>query len=295
MNKNIFLLISLLIITSCSKKTFSSFKVGIIADCQYCNCEVKWGRHYKKAPQRLKEAVATLNKDSLVYTIHLGDFIDQKMKSLDSVLPTWNTLKSKSYHVLGNHDFDVGETNKERIIKKLNLKNRYYSFIENDWRFIVLDGNDLSFYGSTSKEKKQQTDSIFNVLKDKDLPYLKKWNGALSTAQIKWIKEELDKAVKENQKVGFYCHFPIYPVDNDNLWNREQFLALIKPYKNVKIFFNGHNHNGAYEFINNVHYLTFKGMVDTENTSAFAKVKFYKDTIYVQGFEREPSRKLVIK
>ena len=36
-------------------------------------------------------------------------------------------------------------------------------------------------------------------------------------------------------------------------------------------------------------------MVDTENTSAFAKVKFDKDAIFVEGFEREPSRKLVIK
>jgi hypothetical protein len=70
---------------------------------------------------------------------------------------------------------------------------------------------------------------------------------------------------------------------------------LIKPYKNVKIFFNGHNHAGAYEFVNNVHYLTFKGMVDTENTSAFAKVKFNKNAIYVEGFDREPSRKLTIK
>lgn len=295
MNKNIFLLISLLIITSCSKKIYTPFKIGIIADCQYCNCQIKWDRHYKKAPQRLKDAVKTLNNDSLKYTIHLGDFIDQKMSSLDSVLPTWNTLKSKSYHVLGNHDFDVGETNKERILKKLNLKNRYYSFIENDWRFIVLDGNDLSFYGTTSRDKKRQTDSIFNVLKEKNLPYLKRWNGALSNTQIKWIKTELDKAIKKNQKVGFYCHFPIYPIDNDNLWNRDQFLSIIKPYKNVKIFFNGHNHNGAYELVDNVHYLTFKGMVDTENTSAFAKVKFGKDTIHVQGFEREPSRKLVIK
>lgn len=295
MNKNIFLLISLLIIASCSKKIYTPFKVGIIADCQYCNCQIKWDRHYKKAPQRLKDAVKTLNNDSLKYTIHLGDFIDQKMSSLDSVLPTWNTLKSKSYHVLGNHDFDVGETNKERILKKLNLKNRYYSFIENDWRFIVLDGNDLSFYGTTSRDKKRQTDSIFNVLKEKNLPYLKRWNGALSNTQIKWIKTELDKAIKKNQKVGFYCHFPIYPIDNDNLWNRDQFLSIIKPYKNVKIFFNGHNHNGAYELVDNVHYLTFKGMVDTENTSAFAKVKFGKDTIHVQGFEREPSRKLVIK
>ena len=63
----------------------------------------------------------------------------------------------------------------------------------------------------------------------------------------------------------------------------------------MKLFFNGHNHAGAYEFVNNVHYVTFKGMVDTKNTSAFAKVKFKKDTVFIKGFDREVSRKLVIK
>lgn len=295
MKKLLLFLVLLTIGFACKSSKNESFKIGVISDCQYCNCDVKWDRYYKKSPQRLKEAVAELNKDSLSYTIHLGDFIDQKMASLDSILPTWNSLKSNTYHVLGNHDFDVDELNKEKIISKLNLQNRYYSFIQNDWRFIVLDGNDLSFHGAISSDKKQQTDSLFNLLKNKNLPYVKKYNGALSNTQLKWIKSELELATKQNQKVGFYCHFPIYPIDQHNIWNREQFLSLIKPYKNVKLFFNGHNHAGAYEFVDNVHYLTFKGMVDTENTSAFAKVKFSKDTVFVEGFEREPSRKLVIQ
>lgn len=295
MKKIIFLAVLSIILFSCNKEKNTSFKIGVIADCQYCNCDIKWDRYYKKAPQRLKEAVATLNKDSLNYTIHLGDFIDKDYNSLDSILPTWQNLKSKSYHVLGNHDFEVQDSLKLNVLEKLNIKKRYYSFVKKDWRFIVLDGNDLSFYGTTSKEKAQQTDSLFNQLKDKSLPYLKKWNGGLSNKQINWIQQELDKAVQENQKVGFYCHFPIFPVDQHNIWNREQFLSLIKPYKNVKLFFNGHNHAGAYELVDNVHYLTFKGMVDTENTSAFAKVKFEKDTVFIEGFEREISRKLVIK
>lgn len=295
MKKIIFLAILSIILISCSKEKNTSFKIGVIADCQYCNCDIKWDRYYKKAPQRLKEAVAILNQDSLKYTIHLGDFIDKDYNSLDSVLPTWKNLKSKSYHVLGNHDFEVQDSLKVKVLEKLNIKKRYYSFIENDWKFIVLDGNDLSFYGTTSKEKAQQTDSLFNQLKDKNLPYLKRWNGGLSNTQLNWIQQELDNAVQENQKVGFYCHFPIFPIDEHNIWNREQFVSLIKPYKNVKLFFNGHNHAGAYEFVDNVHYLTFKGMVDTENTSAFAKVKFEKDTVFIEGFEREVSRKLVIK
>ncbi|AOW17192.1 phosphoesterase [Polaribacter vadi] len=295
MKKIILFTILSMMLFSCDKEKKSSFKIGVIADCQYCNCDIKWDRYYKKAPQRLKEAVATLNKDSLNYTIHLGDFIDKDYNSLDSILPTWKTLTSKSYHVLGNHDFEVQDSLKEKVLEKLNIKKRYYSFVEKDWRFIILDGNDLSFYGTTSKEKAHQTDSLFNQLKDKNLPYVQKWNGALSNKQLNWIQQELDKAVQQNQKVGFYCHFPIFPVDQHNIWNREQFLSLIKPYKNVKLFFNGHNHAGAYEFVDNVHYLTFKGMVDTENTSAFAKVKFENDTVFVEGFEREISRKLVIK
>lgn len=293
--KNLIIWIFVLGCLSFSTSNYAQLKFGVIADCQYCDCEVKWDRYFKKAPKRLKEAVQVLNQDSLSYTIHLGDFIDKQIWSLDSILPTWKRLKSKSYHVLGNHDFDVGQVNKEKVIRKLNLKNRYYSFIESDWRFIVLDGNDLSFYGTTTVLKKQQTDSLFNKLKDKNLPYLKKWNGGLSNKQLQWIKGELDKAVVENQNVGFYCHFPIYPIDHHNIWNRDQFVSLIKPYKNIKIFFNGHNHAGAYAFKNNIHYVTFKGMVDTENSSAFAKVRVTKDSIFIKGFGREITRKLSIK
>jgi manganese-dependent ADP-ribose/CDP-alcohol diphosphatase len=294
--KKYFLLLAIsLCVESCIENKETSFKIGVISDCQYCDCNVKWDRYYKKAPQRLEEAITVLNKDSITYTIHLGDFIDKNFESLDRILPLWGKLESPSYHVLGNHDFEVKDSLKEEVIKKLNLKKRYYSFVEKDWRFIVLDGNDLSFHGALTVAKKEQTDSLFNLLKDKELPYLKKWNGALSSNQLSWIKAELDFAVKNNQKVGFYCHFPIFPIDQHNIWNREQFLSLIKPYNNVKIFFNGHNHAGAYQIENNVHYLTFKGMVDTENTSAFAKVQFNKDTIIIEGYHREPSRKLVIK
>ncbi|WP_299667987.1 metallophosphoesterase [uncultured Polaribacter sp.] len=295
MKKIIFLITILISIQSCQNSKDTSFKIGVISDCQYCNCDVKWDRYYKESPKRLKEAVKTLNKDTLKYTIHLGDFIDKNFKSLDSILPTWQNLKSPSYHVLGNHDFEVKDSLKKEVLKKLNIKNRYYSFIENDWRFIVLDGNDLSFYGALTETKKQQTDSIFDLLKDKDLPFVKKWNGALSNTQLKWIQKELDKALEKNQKVAFYCHFPIFPIDQHTIWNRAQFLSVIKPYKNVKLFFNGHNHAGAYQEVDNVHYLTFKGMVDTENTSAFATVNFDKDTVTINGFYREPSRKLVLK
>mgnify|MGYP000383261743 CR=1 FL=1 len=293
MKKLVFLLI---LCFGCNSKENSNFEIGIIADCQYCNCETAGKRFYRNSPDKLKYAVETLNTKKLDYTIHLGDFIDRDFKSFDAVLPIWNSLNMQKYHVLGNHDFSVSDSLKNESIKKMGIKNRYYSFTKNNWRFIVLDGNDLSFHGAISEIKKQQTDSLYQLLQPKKLPNLQKWNGGLSLTQLNWVKNELETAKANNQNVGFYCHFPAAK-DGEvhNLWNYKQFLALIDNYKNVKFYFNGHNHNGDYLLKNGVHHLTFKGMVDTEDMSAFASATITQDSIFIQGHGREPSRRLKIK
>ncbi|MEK9784277.1 MAG: hypothetical protein VW312_06495, partial [Opitutales bacterium] len=48
-------------------------------------------------------------------------------------------------HVLGNHDFEVADEYKELVPKKLGMPSKYYDFKIKNWRFICLDGNDLSF------------------------------------------------------------------------------------------------------------------------------------------------------
>jgi predicted phosphodiesterase len=272
----------------------TDFRIGLIADCQYCDCETRGKRHYRASKDRLAEAVKTLNNFNLKYTIHTGDFIDRDFKSYDTLLPIWNQLKSKKYHVLGNHDFEVEETLRSSIFEKLNIQNRYYSFSEGNWRFIVLDGNDLSFHGGLTEEKKKQTDSLYNSLKDEDLEYMQKWNGGLSQMQLNWVKSELELATKNKERVGFYCHFPIYPEEIHNLWNRKDLMDLISQYSCVKLYINGHNHAGAYEAINGIHFLTLKGMVETADNSSFAMATFSKDTVLIRGYGREISRKLVI-
>ncbi len=293
------ILIALILLIGCETKSREkpvdmSFRIGIIADCQYCYCETGGERHYKKSPQRLADAVNKLNHYNLKYTIHLGDFIDRDFNSYDTLIPIWNQLKSKKYHVLGNHDFQVSDSLKANIFEKLDIKDRYYSFTQNNWRFIVLDGNDLSFQGSLSEIKKKQTDSLYNSLKDKDLEYLQTWNGGLSKEQLNWVESELILATNNNENVGFYCHFPIYPEEIHNLWNRNDLIEIISKYPCVKLYFNGHNHAGGYEAQKGIHFLTFKGMVNTKNNSSFATATFSKDTVLITGFGRETSRKLVI-
>ncbi|WP_231962808.1 hypothetical protein [Polaribacter sp. KT25b] len=52
--KKLLILFLQISITNCSKKTI--FKVGVIAECKYCDSAIKWNRYYKILPQRLKDA-----------------------------------------------------------------------------------------------------------------------------------------------------------------------------------------------------------------------------------------------
>lgn len=271
-------------------KAESNFKIGIVSDCQYCNCDMKSNRYYKNSTFKFNNAINEFNNHDLDYTIHLGDFIDRDFNSFDSVLPIWNTLKSEHYHVLGNHDFSVEDILKESVPEKMGMKSRYYSIKRNNWRFIVLDGNDLSFFGTTSNKKKQETDSLYNLLKSNGYKNIQTWNGGLSLEQLKWVQDELNSSVVENEKVGFYCHFPVDEKDTTHsLWNYDQFLKLIDHYSNVKFYFNGHNHAGGYFARNGVHFLTFKGMVDYADSTAYSVATISKDTIFIKGYGREKS------
>jgi len=297
------LFVATLSFVNCKKEVpakSESFSIGIISDCQYCDCDIigHYGgadRYYKKAKFRLQEAVDELNKHDLEFTIHLGDFIDKDFSSFDTINPIWDQLKSKSYQVLGNHDFSVADSLKSKVPAKMGMTDRYYSFELNGWKFIVLDGNDVSIHGAPTKEKLKEAEELLAQATSDSLPYAKFYNGALGSEQLDWIKTELDDATAKNLNVCFFDHFPIAPVTELNLWDTNKFLALVKNYDNVKLFLNGHDHAGAYDKVNDVHYVTFKGMVDTENTNTFASIKFTKDSAIVHGFGREESRSLKLK
>ncbi len=301
MTRTLLLILPWFILVGCSQKKkiaseFPEFGIGVVADCQYCNCKSSDVRFYRQSPMRLREAADTLNAYPLDYTIHLGDFIDQGFSSFDTVAPIWAALKSDRFHVLGNHDFSVADSLKPLVFEKMELNNRYYRIVRNKWRFIVLDGNDLSLHGALTDSKKQQTDSLFNLMEGKNLPNVLPWNGGLSNDQLNWVENQLKLATLNEERVGLFCHFPALGTsDSHNLLNYKQLLNLINKNDCVKFYFNGHNHAGDYIENDGVHYLTFKGMVDTQDSTSFARVAFKKDSIFVTGYGREPSRKFKIK
>jgi hypothetical protein len=116
------------------------------------------------------------------------------------------------------------------------------------------------------------------------------WNGGLGSEQISWLKKELDASNATNEKVFIFCHFPLVPENVHNLLNYKEVLALLENYHNIIAWFNGHNHAGNYGNFNMIHFVNFKGMVETESANSFAIVDVYKNKLWIRGSGREKSQ-----
>ena len=267
------------------------FSFGAIADCQYCAGPNRGSRHYASSAGKLKECVAELNKHDLEFVIHLGDFIDRDYSSFDKVLPIYQSLQMPAYHALGNHDFEVADKWKSKVPERMGMKSKYYDFSIDDWRFIVLDGNDVSFHAYPKDSLEYREAEVYYRENKISLP---RWNGAVGKKQVAWMRKILETAEAKGEKVILYCHFPVYPADPHNLWNAKELISILEKFSCVKAYINGHNHKGKYGQKNGIHYLTLKGMVETES-NAYSIIGVHQGKLKVTGYGREPERSLLLK
>lgn len=267
------------------------FRFGTIADCQYADIRGEGVRKYALSEQKLKKCVGELNSMDLDYVVNLGDLIDRDFDSYEVIQPILNRLNIPVYNVLGNHDYDVADNRKDEVPEKLNMPSRYYDFEVKGWRFVVLDGNDISFHAYPQNSAQYEKADEYYEQQNIESP---EWNGAIGDKQIAWLKKTLKKASGNKEKVVLFCHFPIYPENNHNLWNAKEIVQVIEDYPCVKAYMSGHNHEGNYDMKAGIHYLTFKGMVDTEQNS-YAIVNVYKDRLKIQGYGREEDRVMEMK
>ncbi len=289
-------LVFLLFLSCCyfQPKENSNLTIGIVTDVQYCACEPNDVRYYNNSAVKLDSCINYFNSQKLDFVAHLGDAIDRDFNSFDVILPHFRRSKAPVYFVLGNHEFNVQEEFKTSVLSKMNLKNDYYSISKDDWKFIFLNGNDLSFRVPQDSIKKAERDSLYAKLIRTGRCNTGKANGGLSSKQFTWLKNQLEDAVRANKKVIVMCHFPIYPVACHSLFNDEELTAMLTDYKCVKAYFCGHNHPGGYALKDGVHFINFKGMVDTPDSASFAKVTLTSDSIFVIGRGREITRRLKI-
>ena len=268
---------------------------GVMADCQYLDADPRGVRHYRASLKKLEAAVAHLNTMDLAFVIHLGDFIDGDFDSFDAVGPIYAKLKMPKYHALGNHDFAVAAEKKAEVPSRMGMPARYYDFAVKGWRFIVLDGNDISMISrSSGSDEYQQAQAMCKELKQRKAPNAYSWNGAVGSKQMSWLKERLATATKAGEKAVTFCHFPVFPANAHNLWNDLEVIKTIESYDCVVAYMNGHNHAGNYGVKNGVHYVTVAGMVDTPDANAYGCVEAKRKGLKLVGQGRVASREMAI-
>jgi hypothetical protein len=266
------------------------FSFGVIADVQYADADPAGTRFYRSSAIKLKEALKDLKADSVSFVINLGDLIDRNFESYKPMMDLFESSGQKIYHVAGNHDYSVDAKYKRRLPVLVPYKTGYYSVVFDNFRFIFLNGNEISTYSSNNKTSVKNASEILTLMKEKGEVNAVDWNGGISEKQTAWLRAELNQSRTANQKVFIVCHFPLVPENVHNLLNYKEVLSLLENYNNIIAWFNGHNHAGNYGNLNMIHFITFKGMVETDTITSFSRVDVYKNKIWITGTGREKSR-----
>jgi predicted phosphodiesterase len=263
-------------------------KVGIIADVQYADIDNYGTRHYRASVGKLTEAVSKFSETDVDFIVILGDFIDNDFTSYKPLIRIIRGINIPVYFVLGNHDFSVREGRKQKVPDLLNLNSRYYSLSRNNWRFIFLDGTDISTFSRRKKDPEfNRAQSILDSLKKTGAPNAHSWNGGIGKKQIEWLEQEIDNSHKAGQSIIVFCHFPIYPENqSENLWNADEIRNIVESRNGKMVFMNGHTHRSNYCLNNGVHYVSLRGMVEMDENS-FATAEIYNDSISIKGYGAE--------
>lgn len=262
------------------------FSFGIITDVHYCDQEKSGTKDYRGSINRLKEAINTLTIDSVDFVVNLGDLIDNDHKSFNPVIKIFEESGLNIYHCLGNHEFLI-KNNKKNNIPYNIPKSGYYSFSRYGFRFIFLNGNEISTYAPTKKKAIAEAEKYLENLRLEGAINANDWNGAISVGQLEWLMGELDESVRNGEEVFLFCHFPIFPESEYNLFNHIELLSAIGSYSNIIAWFSGHNHTGSYGNHNRTHFIGIRAMIEESPTATFTRIDVYNNKIWLNGSGRE--------
>ena len=268
-------------------------RFGIVADPQYADIapHAAMNRHYPRSFAKLADAITVFNATELDFVVTLGDIIDRDWKSFDDILPVYETLRHKALFLLGNHDFAVAPEHLGSVAERLGMPGRYYDFAIGTWRFVVLDGNDVSTFSAPADDPRTALAAErLSALVAEGAINAQTWNGSLSEAQFQWLTGVMEKAQADGEAVLVLGHYPVFPPNSHNMWDSQRIVDLLTGFACFHGYFCGHNHEGNFGEVDGRPFVTFKGMVDTPDENTFAIVTVFADRIAIEGFGREKSR-----
>ncbi len=252
-----------------------------ITDLHYCDRDVEGAERRNCLSAKKLKNILKEHLDGCNFIMNFGDTADQLegcgsqeefMKEIAGILDNTGV---PYYCAIGNHDTSL---HKNKITKILNMPHRYYSFEENDFTFIVLDGS---------------IDDINNPYPESEI----KWAYThLDPEQLAWLEDTINKS---NKPVIVFCHELFIRDNYENLddhvmQNRDEAFKIFEKTDKVKAVFCGHCHFGDYTFYKGIHFVTFNALC-LHDKETCAEVTIDKNQIIVDGYGFQNSYKLDIK
>ena len=148
-------------------------------------------------------------------------------------------------HVLGNHDMDKGS--KADIMKKWGMDAPYYSFVKNDFQFIILDCNYILKDGT---HKDYLKGNFYIDSSKRDL---------VNPEQIKWLEKTLDESDKQCIIISHQSLDEVWT--GNTIPNRLEVRSVLEAanrksgYQKVIACFCGHHHLDHHMVIEGIHYI----------------------------------------
>jgi len=237
---------------------------GIISDLHH----LQFGQDEEKRLKGFMDAVLVHSPD---FILQNGDFC--RPRGSDGIMREWNRYSGPKYHVLGNHDMDVCD--KMTIMQFWGMKERYYSFDQGGFHFIVMDRN---FMRNTDGSLADYNNSNWG-------PVAAPGRSFTDQAQLDWLKKDLAEA--QYPSIVF-MHQPVFLSQFfQEIGNADDILSIFdeanynarraRKSSQVAAVFMGHDHDDRYGERNGVHYFILNSATYVyTNDHAW----FFKDPLY---------------
>lgn len=224
-------------------------KLGLFTDLHYTKHPGKGREFTALAPQRVREAMKAFDEEKVDAVVCLGDIVDRG-NSHEEELSCWQEILAEikkypyPYYILpGNHDYEI-MIGKEFGKVSGMPEFPFYADVA-DGRLIFLDACYL--YNGKRYDEGGMIWTETMLPKDQ-IEFLKKTLETADRPCYIFTHQNLDKSLPKE-----------YHIKRGMLLRR-----LIKKSGKVKAVFSGHFHEGRYNVIGGIKYLTVQAMTDTE-------------------------------
>jgi len=230
----------------------ASVRFGLVTDSHYADADAMGTRFYRESLAKMREAVTRIRAERASFLGILGDIKDMAPKEpearslshLAAIEAEIQRFGGPTYHVLGNHDMD--NNSKPQMLAGITntgiaRERSYYAVSHQGLRLIVLDACYL-------EDGRDYDHGNFD--------YRDTWVPA---AQLTWLDREL---AASTEPVIVLAHQRLDGESHVHVKNSAEVRAVLERSRKVLAVFMGHDHPGAYNLVNGIHYYTQKAIVE---------------------------------